>query len=406
MTVYSADFGPELAGKTVGVTEYSAAGAITVSRTVAGVVHIGDGFYIRDFTVNVNTALLKWDAGDTYAYETLTVSGGGGGGGLDAAGVRAAIGLASANLDAQLLAIDDYLDTEIAAIKAKTDNLPADPASNTQVNTRMASFVYTAPDNAAIAAILTGTGDIQSRLPTTLIGGKIDANVGTISNSAITAASIAASALDGKGNWNVGKTGYTLVQGFPTNFSSMDITVGGAITAGTVLDKASYNVSSIDAGVVNATVAPNLDAAISSRMATFTYTAPPTVAEIRSEIDTNSVKLDVAVSTRLATTGYIAPDNTTIAVINTNTSGGFPSAAAVASQVRTELTTELSKLDATVSSRLAAVDFNVGGAPSTADIVAAIRASTNTLPLRVNTVQVNDVNLVGDGTVGNPMRGA
>lgn len=42
---------------------------------------------------------------------------------LDAAGVRSAVGLASANLDTQLTAIDDYLDTEVAAIKAKTDSL-------------------------------------------------------------------------------------------------------------------------------------------------------------------------------------------------------------------------------------------------------------------------------------------
>ena len=40
-----------------------------------------------------------------------------------------AVGLASANLDTQLTAIDDYLDTEVAAIKAKTDNLPAAPAA-------------------------------------------------------------------------------------------------------------------------------------------------------------------------------------------------------------------------------------------------------------------------------------
>jgi hypothetical protein len=76
---------------------------------------------------------------------------GGGGGGLDAAGVRAAIGLASPNLDAQLTAIDNAVDTEIAtlvtnvgtilaavdtevaAIKAKTDNLPAVPASQADV---------------------------------------------------------------------------------------------------------------------------------------------------------------------------------------------------------------------------------------------------------------------------------
>jgi hypothetical protein len=48
---------------------------------------------------------------------------------LTASGVRSAVGLASANLDTQLSAIDDYLDTEVAAIKAKTDNLPASPAA-------------------------------------------------------------------------------------------------------------------------------------------------------------------------------------------------------------------------------------------------------------------------------------
>jgi hypothetical protein len=52
---------------------------------------------------------------------------------LDAAGVRGAVGLASANLDTQLSTIDDFLDTEIAAIKAKTDNLPSDPADASDI---------------------------------------------------------------------------------------------------------------------------------------------------------------------------------------------------------------------------------------------------------------------------------
>lgn len=52
---------------------------------------------------------------------------------LDAAGTRSAIGLASANLDTQLSTIDDFLDTEIAAIKAKTDNLPSDPADASDI---------------------------------------------------------------------------------------------------------------------------------------------------------------------------------------------------------------------------------------------------------------------------------
>jgi hypothetical protein len=44
---------------------------------------------------------------------------------LDAAGVRSAVGLASANLDAQLAAIAAFVDTEVAAIKAVTDQLAA-----------------------------------------------------------------------------------------------------------------------------------------------------------------------------------------------------------------------------------------------------------------------------------------
>lgn len=42
---------------------------------------------------------------------------------LNAAGVRSAMGLVAANLDVQLAAIAGYVDTEVAAIKAKTDQL-------------------------------------------------------------------------------------------------------------------------------------------------------------------------------------------------------------------------------------------------------------------------------------------
>jgi hypothetical protein len=42
---------------------------------------------------------------------------------LDAAGTRSAVGLAAANLDIQLSAIDDFIDTEVNAIKAVTDKL-------------------------------------------------------------------------------------------------------------------------------------------------------------------------------------------------------------------------------------------------------------------------------------------
>jgi hypothetical protein len=50
----------------------------------------------------------------------------------------------------------------VAAIKAKTDNLPADPASNTQVATRLATAGYTAPDNTGIAAIQAKTDNLPA----------------------------------------------------------------------------------------------------------------------------------------------------------------------------------------------------------------------------------------------------
>lgn len=66
---------------------------------------------------------------------------------LDAAAVRAALGLASANLDTQLAAVSaaiaavaGYVDTEVAAIKAKTDNLPVDPADASDIAASFASI--------------------------------------------------------------------------------------------------------------------------------------------------------------------------------------------------------------------------------------------------------------------------
>ena len=56
----------------------------------------------------------------------------------------------------------DSNSTQISAIKGKTDNLPADPASNTQVNTRLATAGYTAPDNTGITAIKGKTDNLPA----------------------------------------------------------------------------------------------------------------------------------------------------------------------------------------------------------------------------------------------------
>ena len=117
-----------------------------------------------------------------------------------------------------------------------------------------------------------------------------------------------------------------------------------------------------------ATELARVDVATSSRLAAADYTAPsaaPTVAAIRTEMDSNSTKLanlDATVSSRLATSGYTAPPTP-------------PTAAANATAVRTELATELARVDAAVSTRLAGSAYT---APSNSD-VAAIKAKTDLL---------------------------
>jgi hypothetical protein len=104
---------------------------------------------------------------------------------LSAAGVRAAVGLASANLDTQLgtLAtqasvntIDDFLDTEVAAIKAVTDQLP-----NGGALTSLATAANLATVDTVVDAIKAKTDSL-----TFTTAGLVDANVQQINDVTIT----------------------------------------------------------------------------------------------------------------------------------------------------------------------------------------------------------------------------
>jgi len=126
----------------------------------------------------------------------------------------------------------------------------------------------------------------------------------------------------------------------------------------------------------NSTKLANLDATVSSRLApsgtlavVTTLTNAPTVptaaaiaTQVRSELSVELGRVDAAVSTRLATSGYTAPSTA-------------PTAAANASAVRTELATELARVDAAVSTRLAGSAYT---APSNSDVT-AIKAKTDLL---------------------------
>ena len=96
----------------------------------------------------------------------------------------------------------------------------------------------------------------------------------------------------------------------------------------------------------------------------------PSVVQIRQEMDSNSTKLanlDTTVSSRLAPSG-------TLATVTTLTNApSVPSAAAIASQVRTELGTELGRIDAAISSRAVPGDI-----PTETEIAAEVWAKPTT----------------------------
>ncbi len=114
----------------------------------------------------------------------------------------------------------------------------------------------------------TGLGNQTANISGSITSVTNAVTVGTINANVITAASIAAAALNGKGDWNIGKTGYSLTattglgnqtaniagsitsvtnavtvgtnndktgysltQSFPANFASMGISVGGVVNA-------------------------------------------------------------------------------------------------------------------------------------------------------------------------------
>lgn len=96
-------------------------------------------------------------------------------------------------LEALINAVDDFVDTEVAAIKAKTDNLPSDPADQSALEALINAvddFVDTevASIKATVEAVEVDTQDIQSRLPAALTGGgNIKADVLAVSGDATAA---------------------------------------------------------------------------------------------------------------------------------------------------------------------------------------------------------------------------
>lgn len=167
------------------------------------------------------------------------------------------------DLASMITAVDDYVDTEVAAVKAKTDNLPA-------------SF----PTNFASLAIT--------------VGGAVTA--GTVSD----------------------KTGYSLSQAFPANFSALGINVSGHISRVTLADTiTTYTGDTPQTGDSYAKVNDGTIglAAIKGYVDDIGVAG----AGLTALGDTRLAYLDAAVSTRLAAASYTAPDNASVTAVKAKT---------------------------------------------------------------------------------------
>jgi hypothetical protein len=137
---------------------------------------------------------------------------------------------------------------------------------------------------------------------------------------------------------------------------------------------------------VRAKTDANLDVTVSSRLSAAAYSpsggsggsggTAPTAAEnaaaVRTELATELGRIDVASSTRLAASAYTAPTSA-------------PTSAQVASAVRVELAAELARLDVATSTRLAAAAYTAPtSAPTSTEVAAAVRAELTTELARID----------------------
>jgi hypothetical protein len=247
---------------------------------------------------------------------------------LTSAGIRDAIGLASNNLDTQLSNISGFIDTEISSIKTVVDKLDTAlelDGSVYRFTTNALELAPTATDwttdeRAAIRAIFgiptsgtspvdpssgildtirdlvvivdsvtdaieVDTQNIQSRIPASLIGGRIVANAEIVGD----------------------KTGYSLTQAFPTNFASLGINASGNISRVTLVDTTTTNTDMITASGIRSSIglaSANLD----SQLSTIAGYIDTEIGSIKAKTDqmvfTTAGRLDTTAVAVLDKTGY------------------------------------------------------------------------------------------------------
>ena len=186
----------------------------------------------------------------------------------------------------------------------------------------------------AVRAGLTALPNVASGSAGAIITSGIGTAQLSVSSGAVTVAT------------NNDKTGYSLTQAFPTNFNSLAITAGGSVTAGTVSDKTGYSLSGSQTFSTSGSVG-SVTGAVGS--------VTGSVGSVTGNVGGNVVgSVGSVVGTVTANTTQLAGQTVTAAAGVT-----FPASVSslTAAGVRTELSTELGRIDVAVSSRLATSSY-------------------------------------------------
>ena len=258
---------------------------------------------------------------------------------LTAANVRTAVGLASANLDTQFSGI---------------------PAAVWAAATR--TLTTTIPDTASIASAVwsAATRSLTTAFPS------------------VPSAADVASAV-----WSAATR--TLTTTIPTA-ADVASAVWSAVTR-TLTSNAAPSASDVASAVWSNTSRTITGGTVDTLTNAPTVPSAATIAsQVRTELSTELGRIDVATSTRLAPSGTLARVTLTDTATTLTNAPTVPSAATIASTVRTELSVELARLDAAVSTRLASASYTAPTTPPTAATIASTVWSNSTRTITGGTI--------------------
>ena len=275
--------------------------------------------------------------------------------------------------DLTLSAIASAIRTELATELGRID---------AAVSTRLATSSYAAPDNAGVLAIKAKTDNLPASpaavgsamiLTAAYDAAKTAASQASV--NAIPTAPLLAANYTAPANADI-----TAIKAKTDNLPASPAAVGSEMVLTAAYDAAKTAATQASINVID-NIVDKIDSALVLDGSVYQFTAnalelaptggsgsAPTVEQIRTEMDANSTKLanlDAAISTRLATSGYTAPANADITAIKAKTDTIPVSPATEAKQ-----NTIIGYIDTEIAAILAAVDTEV----------AAIKAKTDNLP--------------------------